>query len=199
MPRSAGTGDALVTNRPMADVTATGRVSVTLPTDTFAHTRADAVVTLTAMRANGAALPGWLSFNPQTGSFEGSPPPGMRGEIAIRVVARDNDGREVVTTFKIVVGAGAGQGQEQGQGQGEGGRPNQGAPGRTGALNDAGFAVVMEEGDAQLGNRLKPAGKRALDAQFRQFGAAGRAQGADRLMQVARHATAQRAAPIARA
>ena len=41
------------------------------------------VVTLTAQQVNGAALPGWMSFNPQNGTFEGTPPPGFRGEVTV--------------------------------------------------------------------------------------------------------------------
>jgi filamentous hemagglutinin family protein len=115
--RSPGGGDALVVNSRLPDQTVSSgaRISVTIPSDAFAHTRADASVTLSATRADGAALPGWLSFNPRTGTFEGTPPPGFRGEVAVKLTARDSEGRQVVQTFKIVVGQGQGQpGQRQG-------------------------------------------------------------------------------------
>jgi hypothetical protein len=106
-----------------AVVTEGGRLSVTIPADAFAHTRADATVTLTATRADGAALPGWLAFNRKTGRFEGTPPPNFRGEVVVRVIARDSQGREAVQTFKIKIGSGAGPGgrDEGGSGRGEGG------------------------------------------------------------------------------
>ncbi|WP_231848995.1 putative Ig domain-containing protein [Paramagnetospirillum magneticum] len=122
--KPAGAGDALVVNAPLKDAfVVDGRISVTVPHDAFADTKANATVTLAAQQLNGAALPSWMSFNPQTGTFEGTPPPGFKGEVVVKVVARDNDGREAVQTFKIVVGEGnqgrtePGQGAPQGQGQ----------------------------------------------------------------------------------
>lgn len=105
-----GGGDALVVNAPMKDtVVAEGaRIAVTIPAEAFAHTKADAAVTLVATRADGQALPGWMTFNPQTGTFEGTPPPGFKGEVVVKVVAKDSEGREAVQTFKIQVGAGQG-------------------------------------------------------------------------------------------
>ncbi|MFT3858106.1 MAG: Ig-like domain-containing protein [Aquabacterium sp.] len=100
--RSAG-GDSLVLNRPLPDqVLAGSRISFAVPADTFAQTNPQARVTLAAMRADGRPLPAWLSFNPQTGRFEGTPPPGT-GDVTIRVIARDAQGHEAVTVFKIKV------------------------------------------------------------------------------------------------
>jgi len=183
--RAAGGGDALVVNAPMQDtvVTEGNRISVTVPAEAFAHTRADATVTLTATRGDGAALPGWMNFNPQTGTFEGTPPPGFRGEVVVKVVARDRDGRQAVQTFKIVVGQGAGniaprggdgQGRPQGgdQGQPQGGQPQDGgqgpgqpapAPGQTG---DAGH------GDAP--KAAKAVGRPSLTQQLRELSQEGR-------------------------
>lgn len=154
----------MVINAPMRDavVAEGGRLSVTIPSDTFAHTKADAVVSLTATRANGAALPGWMNFNPQTGTFEGTPPPGFRGEVVVRVIARDNEGRQVVQTFKIVVG-GADQGnavpgEGQGQGQGGQGQPGSGQPGGPDRTGDA-----------------SPVGRPGLTAQLRELSQDGQA------------------------
>ena len=107
-PRPAGGGEALVVFNPIADAAfaAGSRISVTVPADAFAHSQADAAVALQAAQANGAALPAWLSFNPKTGTFEGTPPPGFKGEVAVKVIARDNQGREAVQSFKIKVGTG---------------------------------------------------------------------------------------------
>ena len=103
--RTALGGDALIAVRPAADVqTSLTLVNFTLPVDTFAHTRADAVVQLTAAQADGQALPGGLAFDPKTGAFNGKPPPGIQGTLAIRVVARDQAGREAVATVKIQIG-----------------------------------------------------------------------------------------------
>jgi len=126
--RSSGGGDTLTINAPMRDASfALGsRIVVTVPTDAFAHTQADATVTLSARRADGAPLPPWISFNPRTGTFEGTPPPNFRGEVAVRVTARDNGGHEVVQTFKIQVGTGNGS-----VAPGGGGRTDAGPAGRS--------------------------------------------------------------------
>lgn len=150
--KAAGAADALVVNAPMKDtVVAEGaKIAVTIPADAFAATKSDATVTLTATRMDGAALPGWMTFNPQTGTFEGTPPPGFKGEVVVKVIARDQDGHEAVQTFKIVVGE-AGQGRvapggERGQGEGRGqGQPPNGAPGRSGDARPVGKPGLTEQ------------------------------------------------------
>ncbi|CDK97481.1 conserved protein of unknown function [Magnetospirillum gryphiswaldense MSR-1 v2] len=165
--RPAGSGDALVVNAPMRDtVIAEGaRISVTIPSEAFAHTKADATVTLTATRDNGDALPGWMVFNPATGTFEGTPPPGFKGEVVVKVVAKDKEGREAVQTFKIVVGQGQGN-VTPGEGQGNA------APGRSGDASPVGrpgltaqLRALGQDGQATkqavLFNALKTSGKAA--------------------------------------
>jgi len=152
--RAPGGGDALVVNTRVPDAAFDpgSRISVTVPGDAFAHTRADATVTLSATRGDGAALPGWMNFNPRTGTFEGTPPPNFRGEVVVKVTARDNDGRQVVQTFKIVVGKDQGTAApERGQGQ---------PGGRSGALPDQGG---NRPGDAP------PTGRASLTEQLRQM------------------------------
>jgi hypothetical protein len=84
-----------------------GRVTTfNLPSDAFAHTRSEAILTLVARQSNGQPLPGWVLFNPQAGTFTVTPPPGFTGELEIQVTARDNDGREAAATFKFNVGSG---------------------------------------------------------------------------------------------
>ncbi len=140
IPKSAGSADNLVVNIPIADSAfSTGSlVKVTVPTDAFANTNARAVVSLSATRADGASLPGWLSFNPQTGTFQGAPPPGFQGVVTVRVVARDNQGHEATQVFRIAVGVNNAGRAPADQGQGERGQPQTPAPrgntGRTGGL-----------------------------------------------------------------
>ena len=84
-----------------------GRVTTfNLPADAFAHTRAEAVLTVVARQTNGQPLPPWVLFNPQAGTFTVTPPPGFTGELEIQVIARDNDGREAAANFKFNVGSG---------------------------------------------------------------------------------------------
>ncbi|RAU20271.1 hypothetical protein CU669_19385 [Paramagnetospirillum kuznetsovii] len=102
-PGAATGGDAIVVARPIGEVVQTGRVSFGIPADAFAVAKADAQVTLQATMADGQPLPGWLSFNPTTGRFEGTPPPGQTGAIDIRVSAKDAAGAEAVQVFKMEV------------------------------------------------------------------------------------------------
>jgi uncharacterized delta-60 repeat protein len=106
--RPAAGGDVLLVNRPLSDIaiTAGERISVSIPAQAFAHTSSAAVVTLSAKLEDDAPLPAWMRFNPLTGTFEGTPPPEFKGELAVRVIARDKAGREAVQVFRIGVGRG---------------------------------------------------------------------------------------------
>jgi hypothetical protein len=75
-----------------------------LPWDAFAHSQTDAVVTVEASLANGEALPGWLVFDAKTGTFTYQVPPGWRGELVVRITARDGKGGEASTLFRLNVG-----------------------------------------------------------------------------------------------
>lgn len=61
-------------------------------------------VTLTAVQADGRPLPSWLKFNPSTGKFEGTAPPGARS-VEIRVTARDGQGHQAVQIFRLTLTA----------------------------------------------------------------------------------------------
>jgi hypothetical protein len=80
--------------------------SFALPPDAFAHTQADAVVRVDARQANGEALPSWVQFNAQSGTFEVRPPAGFTGQLEITVTATDEAGRQAATNFKFSVGQG---------------------------------------------------------------------------------------------
>jgi hypothetical protein len=58
-------------------------------------------VTLRATLLDGRPLPKWLRFDPQSGKFEGKPPAGTASVLSIMVVARDVDGREASTIFRL--------------------------------------------------------------------------------------------------
>jgi hypothetical protein len=167
--RAPGGGDALVVNAPMRDVSIEprSRLSVTIPSDSFASTNPDAVVTLTATRADGQPLPGWLIFNARTGTFEGAPPPNFRGEVVLKVTAQDKEGRRVVQTFKIVFGN-------------KGSSQDQGTPTRTPMLG----AQLPPELDAA--HRVAVLGRSGLGEQLQ----AARGTGADRLAALAAGAKA---------
>jgi hypothetical protein len=105
--RAGGQSEGLAVNRGMQDAVlpAEGKTVVAIPPDAFAHTDPNASVALSATQADGQALPNWVSFDPQTGKFTMQPPPGAQGVVTIKVVARDDSGKEAVTTFKVVLGA----------------------------------------------------------------------------------------------
>jgi VCBS repeat-containing protein len=79
-------------------------LSLTVPADAFAHTQPQAVVRLTATLQDGKPLPAWVQFNGQTGQFVGDVPKGLKGELKIKLIARDLGGREVTALFRINVG-----------------------------------------------------------------------------------------------
>ncbi|WP_101049763.1 VCBS domain-containing protein [Macromonas nakdongensis] len=81
--------------------------SFALPYDTFAHTKADAQITLTAKLQDGSDLPSWVVFDPQSGTFTVTPPadlPADQRELKLMVIARDQEGREAVAPFRFFVG-----------------------------------------------------------------------------------------------
>jgi hypothetical protein len=81
-------------------------LSLTVPADAFAHTQPKAIVRLAAVMQDGRPLPTWVQFNGQTGQFTGEAPKGATGELRIKVIARDMDGREAMALFRVNVGQG---------------------------------------------------------------------------------------------
>jgi hypothetical protein len=82
----------------------TNEFSYVIPMDTFVHTDANATVNISATMVDGSALPDWLSFDASKGEFKGKPPEGFQGELIIKVVARDDAGRQAETIARIRVG-----------------------------------------------------------------------------------------------
>ncbi|ACB35993.1 outer membrane adhesin like protein [Leptothrix cholodnii SP-6] len=83
---------------------------VQVPADAFVHTVLAETVTLSASRADGTPLPAWLSFDSRSGKFVGEPPAGQAQDLAIRITARDTQGREATTMFRVKVTEAAGNG-----------------------------------------------------------------------------------------
>jgi hypothetical protein len=108
VPSTTGTG-GLSLALPPSDlaIEAGGRLQIQLPSQTFTHTNPNASVQLFASKSDGSALPSWIRFNPSTGQFDMTPPPGFRGVVEVRIVARDQIGKQAQTTMKIAVGADA--------------------------------------------------------------------------------------------
>ena len=59
-------------------------------------------LTISASLSSGAALPAWLSFDPTTGRFAGTPT--SCGLFNIKLLARDTGNLSVTTTFTLTVG-----------------------------------------------------------------------------------------------
>ncbi|MCG8508929.1 MAG: putative Ig domain-containing protein, partial [Rhodospirillales bacterium] len=162
-PGIGGTDDGatLVVVRPVTESVMTqGTINFTLPTDTFAA-QGDALVQLTATQADGQTLPAWLAFDPQTGSFVGTPPPGTEGEIVILVVARDQSGQVATAQIRFNIETSAIQqpaspplpGTEPDGGQGNGSRepaPNDQDPGQQSGLPDGDAEIIRVGGQDRL-------------------------------------------------
>ncbi|MES2977700.1 MAG: putative Ig domain-containing protein [Pseudomonadota bacterium] len=78
-------------------------VRFSLPYDAFVHTNADATVTLEATMADGTRLPEWILFDARSGTFTVNVPSNAEDEMQIKVTARDNEGREAFTLFRVSV------------------------------------------------------------------------------------------------
>ena len=72
----------------------------TFPANTFNDADGN-TLTYTAAKADGTALPTWLTFNTRT--FSGTPQSGDTGTLSVKVTADDSNGGAVSDTFDIVV------------------------------------------------------------------------------------------------
>ena len=82
--------DAPVVANPVPDASVAVGSSLNFTVASNAFTDIDsAVLTYSATRANGSALPAWLSFNAATRTFSGTPAAGDAGAVAIKVTASD--------------------------------------------------------------------------------------------------------------
>ena len=96
---------ALTAFRSVPDQTidAGAEVRINLAPDTFVHTRPDSGVVLSATLADGRPLPQWIRFDARQGVLIVQADAGVRGEVPIRITARDADGREASTLFRVNV------------------------------------------------------------------------------------------------
>ena len=74
----------------------------TVPATTFSDPENDSL-TYTATLADDSPLPDWLSFNPATQAFSGTPDNTQFGTISIKVTATDPDNQSVSTNFDLEV------------------------------------------------------------------------------------------------
>ncbi|MEG2046256.1 MAG: Ig-like domain-containing protein, partial [Comamonas sp.] len=100
----ATTIDRLVLLQPVeAVVVAAGRqVDWKVPPTMFGHSDPLASLQFSMTQASGQPLPAWLRFDARTGRVSGEPPSSFKGELTLRLTARDSQGNVVSTviTFK---------------------------------------------------------------------------------------------------
>ncbi|MEH1895466.1 MAG: VCBS domain-containing protein [Nostoc sp.] len=75
----------------------------TVPANTFADVDTSNTLTYTATLDNGNALPSWLTFNPTTRIFSGTPVAANVGTIGVKVTAKDNSNATVSDIFNLTV------------------------------------------------------------------------------------------------
>ncbi|ABK99976.1 calcium-binding protein [Pelobacter propionicus] len=77
--------------------------SYTVPSTAFTDPDSGDMLTYSAAKADGSALPSWLSFNPSTRTFSGTPPAGSIGTISVMVTAVDPWNMTASDVFDLVV------------------------------------------------------------------------------------------------
>jgi len=101
----ANTNDAPQAVITLTDQQATedAHFSFTIAADAFRDVDAGDVLTLSATRADGSALPSWLSFDAATRTFSGLPANGDVGSVSLRLMATDLAGAQTSQTFNVGV------------------------------------------------------------------------------------------------
>ena len=101
----AAANDAPVVSTPLVDQSSAEdhAVSFALPADAFSDVDGDAL-TLIATFVGGTALPAWLTFDADAGTFSGMPPKDFNGMIDIMVTASDGE-FDVSDTFTLEIAA----------------------------------------------------------------------------------------------
>ncbi|MFJ5367562.1 putative Ig domain-containing protein, partial [Pectobacterium punjabense] len=79
-----------------------GSLNFTVPAGTFTDPDVGDTLTLSATLADGSPLPSWITFNPATGTFSGTPGNSDIGILSIKVTANDGDA-SASTTFNLTV------------------------------------------------------------------------------------------------
>lgn len=74
-----------------------------LPSGVFRHTNLNANIMLEAELADGRPLPEWIKFDPTSGRFVAKPPSDVKGNIDIKITARDDHGNVAIVDFQLHV------------------------------------------------------------------------------------------------
>ena len=94
-----------VVANPIADQTfqEDSQLTFVVPANTFSDPDSVDVLTYSATRADGSALPSWLSFNPATRTFTGLPDDAQVGTLGLRVTATDSFNVSAADSFSLTV------------------------------------------------------------------------------------------------
>ncbi|ROP58365.1 putative Ig domain-containing protein [Enterobacter sp. BIGb0383] len=84
-------------------VSGDGAFSFVIPANTFSDIDVGDTLQLSATLADGSALPAWVSFDPATGTFSGTPAGTDGAAVSILVTATDAAGASVSATFVLRV------------------------------------------------------------------------------------------------
>ncbi|MRR58090.1 MAG: hypothetical protein EG824_07760 [Deltaproteobacteria bacterium] len=97
--------NAPTVSEPISGITLleTDTLSAVIPPGTFLDADAGDTLVLSATLANGDPLPSWITFNPITGTFSGTPGVGNLAELIIRLTATDHAGANVSTDIALSV------------------------------------------------------------------------------------------------
>jgi hypothetical protein len=77
---------------------------ISVPPNIFQDTLDNPQMTYEAKLPDGSPLPNWLSFDPQSLTFSGTPPAGAYGRLTILIRATDIAGNTADATFNILIG-----------------------------------------------------------------------------------------------
>ena len=100
-----GTNDRPTLSSPLVDQVAAEDASFqfTLPDGSFEDVDANDILSYSATLADGSPLPGWLTFDPQSQTFSGTPANGDVGDLDIRVIVTDGSGATASDSFRLTV------------------------------------------------------------------------------------------------
>lgn len=152
----SGTNDAPIVEAPLADQSVNGgaRFTLAVPNGTFVDVDHGDALTLSAMLADGTALPSWLSFDAATGTFSGIAPTGGQ-MLDVSVAATDMQGASGIDSFVLTVvgssGGGGGNGGSHGN-EGVGNGEDAPPPGHDVNNNDGPGTGPGDPGNAHHGN-----------------------------------------------
>ena len=100
-----GTNDApvLVTPLPDTDININQALNYTIPSGAFTDIDTGDTLTYAATKADGTALPSWMTFNATTRNLSGTPTSTNVGALDVTITATDNSGATAQDTLTITV------------------------------------------------------------------------------------------------